>query len=175
MDSTDTVSKVSLVQITGAGTYIVVVSQTGNTDYAGSVAAPEKEHTVSINQATTATVTSGAVPFIYPARRSRLARLASPGPGRLNRSLIESYQNNTNAGSAMSSACYDRSTNYPGSSDRKYFTIDKATLQFTWSNPQAIDYRTALSSTQLSAEANLLGRFAYDSLAGTVLLSGTRG
>jgi hypothetical protein len=66
------------VQITGAGTCIVVVSQGGNIEYAGSVAAPDKEHTISINQAATATVTSGAVPFIYQARRSRLARLASP-------------------------------------------------------------------------------------------------
>ena len=78
MASTDKVSKVSLVHITGAGTRIVVVSQAGITDYAGSVAAPEKEHTISINQAATATVTSGAVPFIYPALRSRPARLASP-------------------------------------------------------------------------------------------------
>jgi hypothetical protein len=42
MASTDTVSKVTLVQITGAGTCIVVVSQAGNTHYAGSVATPEK-------------------------------------------------------------------------------------------------------------------------------------
>jgi hypothetical protein len=86
-----------------------------------------------------------------------------------------SYQNNANAGRATSSACHARSTNYLGSSDQTYFTIDKATLQITWSNPQAIDYRTALSSTQLNAEANVLGSFAYDSLIGTVLLSGTRG
>ncbi len=65
MASTDTVSKVGLVQITGAGICIVVVSQAGNTNYVGSVAAPEKEHTISINQATATTVTCGASPFTY--------------------------------------------------------------------------------------------------------------
>ena len=71
------------------------------------------------------------------------------GPGRLNHSLMVSYQNNTNAATATSSASHAGSTNYLGSSYQKYFTIDKATLQITWSNPQAIDYRTALSSAQL--------------------------
>ena len=86
-----------------------------------------------------------------------------------------SYQNYANAGRATSSASHAGSTNYLGSSYQKYFTIDKATLQITWSNPQAIDYGTALNSTQVNAEANVLGSFAYDPLAGTVLLSGTRG
>jgi hypothetical protein len=75
----------------------------------------------------------------------------------------------------MSSACHARSTNYQGSSAQKYFTIDKATLQITYNNPQAIDYGTALSSTQVNAEAKVLGSFVYDSLAGTALLCGTRG
>jgi len=50
-----------------------------------------------------------------------------------------------------------------------------ATLQITWNNPQAINCVAALSSTQLNAEANVLGSFAYNPLAGAVLLSGTRG
>jgi hypothetical protein len=86
-----------------------------------------------------------------------------------------SYQNNANAGRATSSASHAGPINYQGSSAQKYFTIDKATLQIMWNNPQAIDYGTALSSTQLNAEANVLGSFAYNPLAGRVLLSGTRG
>jgi hypothetical protein len=78
MASTDTVSNAGLVHITGAGTCIVVASQAGDTNYVGSVAAPEKEHTITINQAATTTVSCGARPFTYPALRSRLARLASP-------------------------------------------------------------------------------------------------
>jgi hypothetical protein len=86
-----------------------------------------------------------------------------------------SYQNNANVGRATSSASHAGPINNQGSSAQKYFTIDKATLQITWNNPQAIDYGTALSSTQLNAEANVLGSFAYNPLAGTVLLCGTRG
>jgi hypothetical protein len=85
-----------------------------------------------------------------------------------------SYQNNANAGRATSSTSHAGPINYLGSSDQKYFTIDKATLQITWSNPQAIDYGTALSSTQVNAEANVLVSFAYDPLAGMVLLSCTQ-
>jgi hypothetical protein len=85
-----------------------------------------------------------------------------------------SYQNNTNAATATSSASHAGSTNYLGSSAQKYFTIVKATLQMTWSNSQAIDYGTALSSTQVNAEANVLGSFAYDPLAGMILLSCTQ-
>src|SRR5918994_922679 len=43
-----TVSNVGLVHITGAGPCIVVASQPRNTNY---VAAPDKEHTITINQA----------------------------------------------------------------------------------------------------------------------------
>jgi hypothetical protein len=86
-----------------------------------------------------------------------------------------SYQNYANAGRATSSASHAGSINYQGSSAQKYFTIDKATLQIMWSNPQAIDYGTALSSTQVNAEANVLGSFAYNPLGGTVPLSDTRG
>jgi len=85
-----------------------------------------------------------------------------------------SYQNNTNAATATSSASHAGSTKYLASSDQKYFTIDKATLQITWSNPQGIDYGTALSSTQVNAEANVLGSFAYDPLAGMLLLTCTQ-
>ena len=49
-----------------------------------------------------------------------------------------SYQNNTNAATAASSASHAGSTNDLGSSDQKYFTIDKATLQITRNNSQAI-------------------------------------
>jgi hypothetical protein len=79
MAFTNTVSKASLVHITGAGTCIVVASQASNTNYVGSMTAPDNEHTITINQATaTTTVTCGAGPFTCSARRSRLARLASP-------------------------------------------------------------------------------------------------
>jgi hypothetical protein len=50
MASTDTVSNAGLVHITGAGICVVLASQAGNTNYGGSVAAPDKEHTITINR-----------------------------------------------------------------------------------------------------------------------------
>jgi Chitobiase/beta-hexosaminidase C-terminal domain/Bacterial Ig-like domain (group 2) len=44
----------------------------------------------------------------------------------------------------------------------------------TWSAPPAISYGTALSSTQLSATANVPGTFAYSPAAGTVLKAGSQ-
>jgi hypothetical protein len=44
----------------------------------------------------------------------------------------------------------------------------------TWTAPAAISYGTALSSTQLSATANVAGTFAYTPAAGTVLKVGTQ-
>ena len=42
----------------------------------------------------------------------------------------------------------------------------------TWNTPAAITYGTALSSTQLSATANVPGTFVYTPAAGTVLKAG---
>ena len=42
----------------------------------------------------------------------------------------------------------------------------------TWNTPAAISYGTALSSTQLSATANVPGTFVYTPAAGTVLKAG---
>jgi hypothetical protein len=42
MASTDAVSNAGLVHITEAGTCIVVASRAGNTNYVGSMAAPDK-------------------------------------------------------------------------------------------------------------------------------------
>ncbi len=44
----------------------------------------------------------------------------------------------------------------------------------TWNAPAAIPYGTALSTTQLSATANVAGTFAYSPAAGTVLKAGTQ-
>jgi hypothetical protein len=56
------VSNADLVHITGAGTCIVVASRAGNTNYVGSMAAPDKEQTISINQVATTTAPAVRVP-----------------------------------------------------------------------------------------------------------------
>ena len=53
-------------------------------------------------------------------------------------------------------------------------TVDKAAPTIKWTNPAAIAYGTALSSTQLNAGSAVDGAFAYSPAAGTVLKAGTQ-
>ena len=52
-------------------------------------------------------------------------------------------------------------------------TVAKATPVVTWDNPDGIVYGTALSATQLNAEADAPGSLTYDPAAGTVLPAGS--
>jgi len=51
-------------------------------------------------------------------------------------------------------------------------TVNRATPVVSWSNPAAITYGTALSTTQLNATATVPGTFVYNPAAGTVLNAG---
>ncbi|RXA16707.1 hypothetical protein EQO05_13535 [Methanosarcina sp. MSH10X1] len=53
------------------------------------------------------------------------------------------------------------------------YTNTKATPTITWSNPAAITYGTALSSTQLNAKASVPGSFIYNPASGTIPRAGT--
>ena len=50
----------------------------------------------------------------------------------------------------------------------------RATPTITWSNPAAIIYGTALSGTQLNANASVPGSFVYNPVSGTILGAGTQ-
>ena len=50
----------------------------------------------------------------------------------------------------------------------------RATPTITWSNPAAIIYGTALSETQLNANASVPGSFVYNPVSGTILGAGTQ-
>jgi hypothetical protein len=52
--------------------------------------------------------------------------------------------------------------------------VTPAASQITWKKPAAIDYGTALRSTQLNATATVPGSFVYSPAAGTVLAAGTQ-
>ena len=54
------------------------------------------------------------------------------------------------------------------------YTVGKATPVITWTNPAAITYGTALSTTQLNATASVSGTFVYTPAAGAVLTAGTQ-
>lgn len=53
-------------------------------------------------------------------------------------------------------------------------TQSKTTPTITWSNPAAITYGTALSSTQLNATASVAGSFVYSPVSGTVPKAGSQ-
>lgn len=58
--------------------------------------------------------------------------------------------------------------------DTETYVISKAQSIITWPNPAAINFGTALSSTQLNATANTPGAFTYSPLAGSILNAGTQ-
>ncbi|MGC2325109.1 MAG: choice-of-anchor D domain-containing protein [Candidatus Sulfotelmatobacter sp.] len=53
------------------------------------------------------------------------------------------------------------------------YTVGQATPVLNWSTPAAITYGTALSATQLTATASVVGAFTYTPAAGTVLTAGS--
>ena len=53
-------------------------------------------------------------------------------------------------------------------------TATQGTPPISWSNPAAITYGTALSSTQLNASSSLAGTFVYSPASGTVLSAGSQ-
>ena len=73
-------------------------------------------------------------------------------------------------------------TNYTNCSGSVSLTVNKYSPRTTWSTPSAITYGTALSGTQLNANANtasynggsVAGSFAYTPASGTVLGAGTQ-
>jgi len=64
-------------------------------------------------------------------------------------------------------------TNYETLTNTVSVTVNKATPAITWSNPAAITYGTALSSTQLNATSGVVGSFTYSPTNGAILNAGT--
>jgi hypothetical protein len=54
------------------------------------------------------------------------------------------------------------------------FSVAKGNPIITWPDPAAINYGTALSSTQLNAKANIPGNFVYTPASGAILGVGTQ-
>jgi hypothetical protein len=64
-------------------------------------------------------------------------------------------------------------TDYTTATTTVTLIVNKATPTITWATPVAITYGTALSGTQLNANASVPGAFVYSPAAGTVLAVGT--
>ncbi|HUK37971.1 MAG TPA: Ig-like domain-containing protein, partial [Methanomicrobiales archaeon] len=63
-------------------------------------------------------------------------------------------------------------SNYQSTTKTVSINVNQATPAITWSTPASISYGTALSGTQLNADANVDGSFVYTPAAGTILPAG---
>jgi hypothetical protein len=63
-------------------------------------------------------------------------------------------------------------TDYTTATQTVQLVVNQATPTITWTTPSAITFGTALSGTQLDAGANVAGTFTYTPAAGTVLAVG---
>jgi uncharacterized protein (DUF1800 family) len=63
---------------------------------------------------------------------------------------------------------------YLAASATQTTTAEQAASVVTWATPAPIIYPTPLSSTQLDATANVIGKFAYSPMSGKVLSPGTQ-
>ena len=65
-------------------------------------------------------------------------------------------------------------TDYTTATQTVQLVVNKAAPAITWATPSAINYGTALSSTQLDATSTVAGSFVYTPASGTVLAAGTQ-
>jgi gliding motility-associated-like protein len=63
-------------------------------------------------------------------------------------------------------------THYNPAQANVTITVNAVQPQITWNTPAAIVYGTALSATQLNAQANIAGIITYSPIAGTILNAG---
>jgi PKD repeat protein len=124
----------------------------------------------------TATPTSGSAPlsvqFTDTSTNSPTSRTWGFGDGTNSTS-----QNPTHSYAPGTYTVTLTATNGVGSDDETkaaYITVVKATPVITWANPAAITYGTALSGTQLNANANVAGSYVYTPAAGAVLSAGSQ-
>jgi hypothetical protein len=82
--------------------------------------------------------------------------------------------NGTRAGSYVTTGTFKSSdTNYSGGIASGTLKIDPTKPTITWPAPAAITYGTALSATQLNANAKIAGAFTYSPAAGAILALGS--
>ena len=101
------------------------------------------------------------------------------GSGTLQTAPITSNAATVTIPASLAAGTYSIAVNYAGDGNYNAATqvtinlaIKQVTPAVTWPTPAAITYGTPLSSTQLSATANVAGTFIYTPPTGTVLAAG---
>jgi subtilisin family serine protease len=121
---------------TNAGTATASYTFTGDANHNGS----SDSKNFTIEKAPSITVVSCPASVTYNGLAQTPCTAAVTGVGGLSQTLAVNHTNNTNAGTAMASATYAGDSNHDGSTDTKYFTIDKASSTTVVSCPASVLY-----------------------------------
>jgi hypothetical protein len=155
----------------GSQTLNVTFAPADSTDYNTATAAV----TLVVNKATPEITWSSPSPIAYGTALSSTQLDASAG-------LPGTFTYSPAAGTILEVGSQDLnvtftptdSTDHNSASGSVILIVNKVNSTLAWSNPAAIAYGTALSSTQLNATASVPGTFIYSPVAGTVLAVGTQ-
>ena len=127
---------VSYADNTNAGTASATGSYPGGDNYAASSSA--KTFAIGAVGSTTTITCPASVTYTGVAQAPCTATVT--GAGGLSQSLVVSYADNTNAGTATATATYGGDSNHAGSSSSVTFVIEKATTTTTLTCPTSVTY-----------------------------------
>ncbi len=154
------------------GSYAVVASYAGNTNYAPASATA----TLVIGKATPVVTVSGGN-FTYDgaahAATGSVTGIGGASLGSPSYTYNGSSTAPANAGAYDVVATFAGDQNYTSTSASATITINKAVASLAWPAPGSIGYGTPLGATQLNASSTVAGSFAYAPAAGTVLAAGS--
>ncbi|HEX7174238.1 MAG TPA: MBG domain-containing protein, partial [Pyrinomonadaceae bacterium] len=130
---------VSYTNNTDAGAANASASYAGDANHTGS----SDSENFTIDKASSTTVVTCPTNVTYDGTAQTPCSAVVTGAGGLNQSLMVSYSNNTNAGTANASATYAGDANHTGSSDSENFTIDPAASTTVVTCPTNVTYTGA--------------------------------
>lgn len=152
-----------------AGTYAVIGSFAGNSNYAAAF----NTASITINRADQVIewATPAAITYGTALGASQLNASLTTGDGTL--SYTPAAGTVLDAGTRTLRVDAAQTTNYNAAFAEREITVNKANPVISWNTPAAITYGTALSAAQMNASANVAGSFEYSVAVNTVLNAGT--
>jgi sugar lactone lactonase YvrE len=161
----------NVLTVTGVGTIHLTATQSGNADYQAS--APVSASIV-VTKGTPSITWPAPAPIVYGTALSATQLDATS-------SVAGTYVYTPAGGRVLAAGTQTLSVTFTPSNTADYvkvtatvqLVVQQATTNITWSNPAAITYGKALSSTQLNAKASASGTYVYTPSSGTVLNVGT--
>ena len=160
------------------GTCSVIANQAGSANY---LAAPTVTEITTASTGTSPTVTFTGAPATAPYNSTFtvVATSNSPVVPTIKATGACSIRHTTvtmtnSTGTCTMTASWAANKQYLAASLTQTTTAELAASIVTWATPAPIIYPTPLSSTQLDATANVIGKFAYSPPSGKVLSPGNQ-